>query len=189
MSYTELKIAESNGDVVGFKEYRNSHGGASYAWSSLCQKHFGDSVLWLFDGDIWEKFDKLNFPPHIKAVLYFSYDYAFVKKEHLQQFVSDIRQFIAEYPPEENRICHLLTWADDIERDIIGTDALGVCLYATSVGEDFWEATEVKECCSECCDCEWKPYNINLESKHFSIYDEIEKESLEISETTTPPRL
>lgn len=168
MSYCEL-IMFRNGEPSDSIEFRNAWGGAARIWTSLFDTYMKDPSKgfdnWLSrccnpqDRSLWDLAKRKDLPMFERAVHAATFDSAIVRNEHFKQFANHLREFVAKYPVE-GKVCHLSSWADEIE----SCDAEAVGFYGTSVAENTWyEFDDEKD--------ESVPYNLNTGDKHFEVYD------------------
>lgn len=175
MSYCELKIIDKKGDVIGYKEYRNAHGGCAFIWDGIYDRYLKDPNKqydsWLSNSDkLWPLYKDKNIEEWIRIVLASTYDTAMIKRKNLIAMADYYARFVCNFSRPDN-ICHLDDWA----RDIIQItkeypDCIGVCFYGMSVSEDPWWVYETSN-----NDDEGRPYNINVDTGHCFIFEEVRK--------------
>jgi hypothetical protein len=174
MSYCKL-ITFKNGkqdDGLGL-ECKNAWGGAAYIWDSLWERYARDPRKmydsWLMAAGrpgpegkrLWDLWKRQDLPMCMRAVHLATFDYAIVKRENLQRFAADLREFVKAFPVGE-RVVHLPAWADFIEQHP-EIEAIGF-----HVSENLWDGPQDDE--GECKN----PYDMATGDKHFDVYDEIE---------------
>lgn len=151
-------------------QYKNSWGGAAHIWTALYDKYISNRQPggWLCgDTDaLWELANRQDLPVVERAVHAATFDYAIIKKENYKRFAEDLRTFIAKYPvSREDQICHLPAWADFIE----SCEAEAIGFHGTSVSNNLWECFDSEK-------DEYVSYDLNKETKHFEVYEELNKE-------------
>jgi hypothetical protein len=172
MSYTQLYIIELDGNAIGGEEFRNSHGGASMIWTAICRRYSrtiwpdaplmqDQSCRWLSDDHIWEKFNALPLRWWEYNALRFTYDHQIVKAFDLELMAESLERF-EDAHGTPSCVCHLPAMAMEIRETIKDGYPLGVCLYATSCGDNLWSVYD-----DGSDDC--RPYNINIDTKHSFI--------------------
>lgn len=138
MSYCQL-IPFIDGKPSHGPEFRNAWGGAARIWTSLFDRYIKNPDTpfhnWMTDRSnaLWNLAKDQKLSRHEKAVLAFTFDQFYVRKEHFSMCAHDLRAFANQYPVA-GYVDHLAAWADAIEN----LDAEAVGLYATSVGENLW---------------------------------------------------
>lgn len=166
MSYCSI-ITFKNGKPNGEVEYRNSWGGTAYIWDALFEKYLKDPNkeydTWLCNKerarDLWQLSERPDIPLYMRAVLAATFDYAIVGRQHFKEFAKHLREFV-QYFGTRNRVCHLIEWADYIEK----CKAEAVGFYGTSVSRNLWFDWDEKKDKSI-------PYNLNKRDDHFEVYD------------------
>lgn len=138
MSYCQL-ITFTDGEAKRAKEFGNSWGGAARIWTPLYDRYLKDPNKpydsWLFDKTdrLWDLAKRESLQLFERSVHAFTFDNAYVNKEHFGQMVVDLRAFACSYPVPQ-MVDHLPAWADFF--DSCEADAVG--LYGTSVSENPW---------------------------------------------------
>lgn len=169
-----FKDGKAHSDI----EYSNSWGGAAYIWDSIYNEYLKDNSplgeydSWLigmrrYGQAFWDLAKNETLPDFMRAAHASQFDMAMVKKENYNKFAQHLRQFAARFPVNANTVCHLPTWANDIEK--LECDAIG--FYPTSVGEWLWS--------------EWDDdadeevmYNYLEGNKHFFLYEYLAEKSV-----------
>lgn len=137
MSYCQL-IPFHDGKPEHGEEFRNAWGGAARIWDALFKRYLKDPNIkydnWLGKraDDLWPLARREDLPEFERAVHAFTFDRAYVRREHFKKLAADLRKFASNYPAEG--IDHLPAWAQAIEN----LDAEAVGLYGTSVSENIW---------------------------------------------------
>jgi len=172
MSYAELKIVEENGDVVGYKKYKNSHGGAAFIWTQLYDKYLKDHNIshdsWLFGGDkLWKLSSDKSVPYFARKVLASTYDQVIIKRENLFDLVESFEKFLEVFSSSKNIVCHLFNWIEDIREIYKDNFCQGIAFYQMSVGQDPWWVYDNED--------EGRPYNLEKDEGHWFLFDEIEE--------------
>lgn len=146
-------------------EFRNPWRGVPRIWDALFDKYLKnprieyDSWLMRYGKDkgkgLWDLAKRDDLPMFERAVHAFTFDRAYVSREHFPNLIADLRRFDLRYPVDYPS--HLSAWADAIST--LDADAVG--LYGTSVSENpWWRYDEEKD--------ETLPYSIE---DGFEVYD------------------
>lgn len=138
MSYSQL-IPFVDGKPSRGAEFRNAWGGPARIWDALFDRYLKDPNIpyhnWLGKNAdaLWPLAKRSDLPRFERAVHAFTFDRAYVRRDHFPLLVADLRAFVARYPVAD-RVDHLGAWADAIQ----ALDAEAVGLYGTSVAENIW---------------------------------------------------
>lgn len=150
MSYSEMLTASSDGQLSGYKEYRNSHGFLALIWDVLCKKY--ERQIEKSQGrshysmDAWPKLwawvstePQPKLQPWEMNVLVMSYDRAFTQgKENLLIYADSLETFSkALVPGNDGRVNHLPQMAADL-RLAVEEGAEYVAWYGMSVIENMF---------------------------------------------------
>lgn len=132
MSYTTV-IAVWPGEKSGeLKELRNAFGSAPVIWDYMANRYLGHG--WMFDNDkLWPLAKRLDIPFHLRAVLAMTYDNMIVLRANYARAAECIRQYLNEYPVDENRVNHWPAIAELFESN---PDCPAIGLWCTSVCEN-----------------------------------------------------
>lgn len=163
MSYCEV-IEFRRGKPGESLECRNAWGGAAFIWSALFDTYLKDPKIpyhnWLGEDNskLWALHARKDIEPALRNVLRSTFDYALVYRKDFKRFAGDLRYFVT-WAGTRDAVCHLLAWADFIER----SKAQAVGFYHTSVAENPWYdySDEAKELV---------PYDLKKGTKHFDVY-------------------
>jgi hypothetical protein len=172
MGYTELFYINKEGDTVSFKKYHNPWGGAAFIWTQIYDRYLKDNSKefdsWLFNQQpLWDSVNDKAIPLSICTVLAFTFDYAIIEYDKIPKMVEYLKEFLEIFSPDKNIVCHLGEWYDDMMKIYYREDNHGICLYPTSVSENLWSIYgEEKD--------EYRPYNVNVDDKHWFIFKEME---------------
>lgn len=170
MSYCSL-IYFRDGKPFAESEYRNAWGGAAKIWSDLFDAYLKRPSVpydnWLTrcagnDSSLWDLAKRRDLPMFERSVHASTFDRAIIRREHFQQFVAHLRDFVSKYPAGD-KVCHLLAWADAIE----SSDAEAVGFYGTSCSCNPWYRFDEEN-------DESIPYDLTTGDQHFEVYDWIE---------------
>jgi hypothetical protein len=170
MSYCSL-VYFRDGKPFAESEYRNAWGGAAKIWSDLFDAYLKRPSVpydnWLMrcagdDSSLWDLAKRKDLPLFERAVHASTFDHAIIRREHFQQFVRHLREFVSKYPAD-GKVNHLPSWADAIET----SDAEAVGFYGTSVGDNPWFRYDSDS-------NETIPYDLNTGDEHFEVYDWLE---------------
>jgi hypothetical protein len=169
MSYTELKVFDKNGDAIGYKKFKNSRY-VTVIWMRIAEKYgiskegYGYEViakddkakelceLYYCDDDIelndWyaltSTFDNVVIPPESIECVADALEEFFVSRgyvEHGHELAGAMREAL---------------------KTVEG--CRGLAFYISSINSDPWR---VREGCIECCDPDYRPYNLDLDEKHW----------------------
>lgn len=164
-------------EVIEFKDGKpdnslecpNAWGGAAYIWTALYEVYCKDPLKqydsWLMKPErVWELYRRKDIPMNLRRVLISTFDYAVVYPRDFKQFAQDLRAFVT-WAGTRNCKCHLLTWADFVEKST--AEAIG--FYGTSVAENLWYSYDKDK-------DESVPYDLKTGAKHFDVYEEITNE-------------
>ncbi len=158
-----------DGVAANWHEFSNSWGGAARVWQTLFEKYIPKKSEWdgfltaADDGRLWKVCRDERLSDAERIVYGFCCDDALVKRGDFRRMADALREF-ARQNPVSGVVCHMEGFAkvfDDASGDAIG-------LYATSVGEDPWTTYDDKK-------DEYAPYDIRTGSKHWFLFDELEK--------------
>ncbi len=162
MSYTELKVAELNGFVETYQEYRDAWGGLAYIWNSIWNKYLkkGDLDTWLIEKNhkrLWDAVKDEKIPGWIRLIHASTFDYIIVEYNKLPIISRYYKKFVETFPPPPAG-CHLIEWSEDcmkIYNEYNSNNCAGICFYGTSIVEDIWE-----------------DYNLSKSDKHRFLFEE-----------------
>ena len=177
----------SSGDVEHFGDYQNGLGFAMPIWTYLAEKYlrkpgekdhefFGR--WWIQDNcrGVWALENDKRMERFERVVLLASFDRVIVRAENFKELAAAFDKFHDLYLEKKpQNVCHYRAMGREIEKM---EDVLGVCWVATSVGENLWTVYEDCEC-PKCKNVhqqeEPRPYNINIDNKHWFLFEELEK--------------
>ncbi len=143
MSYCAL-VYFKDGKANSETRYGNSHGGSAYIWRNLYDKYLKDPNKlydnWLLSSHesgapLWKLARAEEVPLGQRIVHMFTFDQAIVKKENFVELAKYLREFV-EFFGTQGCVCHLLEWADALEKNEGDFEAVGV--HGTSVCENPW---------------------------------------------------
>jgi len=125
-----------------YREYSNAWGGAAFIWGHL-QRHLGwKEADWLFEvgkegsRSLWNIAVREDIPIEDRVAMAITFDLCYIEAVDVPAIAQSLRRFVGKYGTQE-KVCHLLTWADDMETMIQeGAQAIG--FHHTSVGENPW---------------------------------------------------
>lgn len=168
MSRTELYIVKNTGELELYKEFGNSHRGASLLWQNLGDKYL-DGLKWYNEkqmGMLW----KLDRDPRVsreeKILLISTYDHELIKKENLEQFVDACEKVyfhdnghFKEYPEVMKEIMKL-------------KDVIAIGWNQTSVNCGVWDVYD------DCKHCDTgtiqRDYNVLKDKDHQFLFEYLE---------------
>lgn len=165
MSHCKV-IRFKNDKKTEYLECKNSHGGAARIWDAMYKKYLrrypndptDNWLLGKWQSDLWKVADAVTVPDPFRAVLASTYDHAIVRRENFQQFASDLRSFVAAFPPGPC-VCHLEAWAEYVESS--GDDVWAIGFHGTSVSDNLWVKYDDDDCV---------PYDFDTNTRHFDVY-------------------
>lgn len=182
MSYSTLYSLNVEGEVRGEKEYRNGHGYAMPIWSWLHEKYIkphdpGSYVLSGGGKPVFSLRDDPRLEDWERICLWASFDWAIVKAQDCPELTKAFRRLHEEFKAKlPDHVCHYGEMANDIDA-LVKSGAQGVAFWATSVAADDWGANH-GECTCACGNVhdneEPRPYNINVDARHFFMFEEME---------------
>jgi hypothetical protein len=129
MSNTTV-IAVWPGEKSGvLKELRNAWGCAPVIWDHMANRYLGRG--WHSAGDdLWPLAKRQDIPFHRRAVLAMTYDNMIVLRADYARAAECIRQYLGEYPVEEDRVNHWPAIAELFESN---PDSPAIGLWCTSI--------------------------------------------------------
>lgn len=142
MSYTSMMMFRGRKPKTEIR-YGNSWGGSARIWDALFDKYLKDPKLpydtWLTGGEkaqaLWGLAKREDLPMFERAVHTSTFDRAFVLRKDFARFCADLRAFDAAYLVQQ-RVSHLVKWAEDIEKCDAKTQA--VAFYHNSISDNPW---------------------------------------------------
>lgn len=177
MSKTELYIVKKDGELELYKEFGNSHRGASILWSNLSKKYLNVSWITLANKEmkkLWNLDRDSNVPRALRILLISTFDHFLIKKENLPQFIDACEEVY-----KKNYFDDLGHFEDypEVMREIMELDdVIAITWNQTSVCCDTWYAYDV---CKHCDNGTiQRDYNIFVDKNHeflFEYLKEIEK--------------
>lgn len=203
MSRMEIYGVKESGEVEPMYELGNSWLGAALVWTQLGNKYIGkydsmadlvererlrregknpDEVLGKHDPFGWTRTWKLQDSPRITevdwCVLVTTFDWCIVPKEQFEHVIHCFREFHKEFPTSHYAKC-----AEAIER-LRDAGYIGYCINATSVNSNPWCVRLPEEEVPEDGD-DFRPYNINTDTKHWFFNKETRLKKIEESNGNT----
>jgi len=135
MSYTTILAVSREGHET-IKELHNSWGSAPFVWDKLCSIYLDDKH-WFLNRDnaeaLWALARREDIPFWHRSVLVMTFDRAYITRDDFGRAAGDIRQFLADFPPEPGHINHWDAIADLLSGDP-SISAIG--FWHTSVSEN-----------------------------------------------------
>ena len=164
MSHTTLHAIKSDGSLIDYAEFRNSHGGAAAVWNILCEKYGISSKMpyrcWSCDHNpdrkkpsgfaawealwTWAEAHKDALPPWELVTLMTTADYVIVRTASLAVVADHMERFHAAWrliKDEAGHVFHVGDQAAELRQVAIDAQTegyLGVCWTQTSVCADMW---------------------------------------------------
>lgn len=171
MSYTGIYAILSDGSLSHYKDISNSWLGAFNIWDELSKRYLNKkaSEMMSKEGEIQELWDMVrdeSVPKSARIVLASTYDNVLVKKENIQILIDAMETFC------ENFNAGSLPKQIEILRNIQSENILAVAWNQTSVSYT-WYTNRYEECpcCGNPIDDDELPYNINIDSKHWYLFE------------------
>lgn len=184
MSTTEIYGFKANGYAEFIGETQNAFRGAFVIWESFEKNHLdplppmanGKSYSRTVTGEGLDDLWKLPYTDKIsreeKIVLLSTFDKNVVRSSELAELINAYRAFDKNF--EFETYCSLPEQAQILEKHKEQYVAFG--FNQTSVNSAFWTEDRNTCECENCDGCQEDYYNINTESEHFYIFDELDKE-------------
>jgi hypothetical protein len=147
MSYSELfgVFPGEDRDAVSLLELKNGHGTAPVVWNEMSQRWLGwEEHQYFMHGiegmdPLWQLYQHLGIPAAHRAVLVFTFDRAYVEKQHYDRFARDVECFNDSRMHYTNP--HWVNhWPKVAELFASEPEYPAIGLYATSVGDCLWTA-------------------------------------------------
>ncbi len=186
MSSTELYGFNANGFAEFIGETQNAFRGAFVVWETLEKKYLkplplknsaGISFTRAVSGegldDLWELpyTDKISRTE--KIVLLSTFDRSIVRSSNIDELINAFNSFDSIFD-----LCatytSLVEQAEILEKHKNNYIAFG--FNQTSVNSAFWTDDRNTCECEHCEHCKEDYYNLNTESEHFNIFDELNKD-------------
>lgn len=180
MSSTEMYLVDGDGDVVHWREFKNSHGGAAAIWSVLTQHYLKlDAYAWCEQRVLDRLFDAApRMDPIDRVVLLSTDDDVMVKRDDVPSLADAFDAFYDRWKAQRvGMVFSLREQAAAMREALEHEDTQGICWNQTSVNESPWYepmpgetidgefgGESYEEIVDE-DDCEWG-YNINVHTKH-----------------------
>jgi hypothetical protein len=173
-------VTFENGKAGKEVEFRNAWGGAAFIWSALFDRYLKNPAIeyhnWLSVSarnngkELWELADREDLSVCERIVMKSTFDYAIVRRIHFEEFCGHLREFVRMYPPVGSALCHLVAWADEIERLIVPVAEIeAVGFYGTSCSDNLWFLPAGD-------DEDYEGYDLNNNDKHFEVYESMESD-------------
>lgn len=157
MSYMEVYVVEPNGGVSRFTEFKNAWLGAATVWDCLGRKYLGTT-------NDWKAVFALQKDSRLSEcelfTLFATFDNVIIGKEHFEYARAKFEEFNKQCDSHFRSLSTLL-------QGLEAKGYLGFCFNQTSVNSSPWEVWEGEDDC--------RPYNINVDTKHWFLTDEILK--------------
>ncbi len=164
-------VAKNGTTFEPIAEFRNSWGGASYVWSAICAKIFGDPQRWLFKAEeLWPLYKDARLTDVERITLASTFDRVLVRAEEGKRLASILRAFVEAHPPEKGQACNLLDQAAILEAVEPGA-VIG--WQQTTVSPSHWGRHYDYNQDDECEDEEGWLYDLSLQTDHYFLFDEI----------------
>lgn len=180
MSRTELYIVKKDGSLELYKEFGNSHRGASLLWSNLWKLFYPEFHFPHFNDDknielLWN-LDQNSEVPRVLNILHVStFDHMLIRKEKLSEFIEAIENVIQAKYFNDNG--HFRDYPEVMKEIMKLEDVIAIGWNQTSVCCGVWDVYEECPTCGE--SSIQRGYNVLKDKDHqflFEYLDEIEKE-------------
>jgi hypothetical protein len=126
------------------ESYQNSHGGAPVVWNFMAQRYLNVPHYYHLDNDdlLWatsrnEKADLAH-----RKVMTMTYDRAVILREHVDQAVKHIHEFLAEFQYPMNTVNHWAQIAEDLQKHNQKGKYVGFGFCMTTIGETLFQGEE-----------------------------------------------
>lgn len=185
MSATEIYGFKADGNAEFIGETQNAFRGAFVVWEHFENKHLeplppiasGKSYSRTVTGESLDDLWALPYTNKItraeKIVLLSTFDKNVVRNSELAELIDAYRAFDKNF--EFETYCSLPEQAEILEKHKDKYVAFG--FNQTSVNSAFWTEDRNTCECENCENCQEDCYNINTESEHFYVFDELDKEN------------
>lgn len=183
MGYATLHVIQPGGDVEEWKEYHNSPGFAIPIWVWLAERYLGQTRPdWLLQEGtpLFDLRSDSRLEEWERICLWASFHYVIIERDDLRKLTAAFRvaerKFTEKNPGNQ---CHYGAMANDIQDLSASLNIRGVAFGTNSADWDGWTVND--ECTCKCGDIhqvdEERPYNIDKDEKHFSVFKEMEAAS------------
>lgn len=165
MSYTTVKLINTEWKVIDVTRLSNSWGCAAYVWGALAKRYLNDDYKWLSDPvasrATWDLYKDDRLQDFEKIVLASTFDYAIIEYSRFEAAAEAFTAFPRKHDPGKG-VCHMVTIAN-LLRTYANAPSIGMCFQQTSVSRDCWvgEYDEHLE--------ESTPFNF-AEEKHYFVF-------------------
>jgi hypothetical protein len=167
-----MYVVGVDGNVRWQKDFRNSWRGAMLVWDKTADM-LGVDKTWGFTAScppylkrVWAIVNDLSQPIALRAVVMATFDNVMVKRENLERLAN----YIEEWAKTVDDSGHLLEQGAELRSLAIDDDIRAVCWNATSVNCDPWWVYETDD-----DDDEGRPYNVDRDTKHWFLFDELKE--------------
>lgn len=169
MSRTELYIVKNTGELELYKEFGNSHRGASLLWHNLGKKYLG-GLKWHNKKEM-EKLWRLDQDPRIsreeKILLISTFDHFLIKKENLPKLIEACEKVYFE------DIGHFKDYPEVMKEIMKLEDIIAIAWNQTSVSSGVWDVYEMCPTCEH--DTLHRDYNILKDKDHQFLFEYLEE--------------
>ena len=148
MSYSTLQAIWPGERHENIVEYRNSWGTSPIVWDVFCERYLRlGKHWWLLEGTktpnpLWDAWKRDDIPKGHRAVLLFTLDNVYVKKDDYRRFAKDLREFLDGAMISANHFNH---WPLIAQRFEMEPDYPALALWCTSVTPDPWNGPYVED--------------------------------------------
>lgn len=160
MSYTEMYVVRSSGEVESAWTFSNAFQGAIFVWERLCEQYrIGGSRLGGRYEALWARTNELA--PDDRWVLASTYDRVIIPRESLPRLIEAFERFLTRHstPNLERQLTALRVM-------LVEPDVIGVCYNQTSVNAGAWQVPDPED------EGNLIPYNINRDKGHWFLTED-----------------
>jgi hypothetical protein len=172
MSYTEMYRVDANGDVQPYEDFHNAWRGAFLVWREMSKAYLGKEFpLHKLETDAretWDLWKNAEIPVAYRIVMAHTFDNVMIRRENFTRFIEAVEEYAETFDAGT-----LLEQAQAVAR--IPEDTLAICWNPTSVNCNPWQKHEICETCNQEIVDEYRPYNINVDERHWFLFDHLEE--------------
>ncbi|MDC5046801.1 hypothetical protein OHW25_12790 [Acinetobacter baumannii] len=165
MSYTTVLAVYPNEKFEELFELRNAWGTAPVVWDAMAQTYLRKSNFMVCGNELWPLWKDKTIPEVHRAVHLITFDRAYIEKKDFQRAAADIRTFLKDFPPQENRVNHWTEIADYLETN---PDVPAIGFHMTSVTENLYQGDWNEEI---------EDYDAPDWDRFYSVYSSLEEEA------------
>lgn len=163
MSETVLYQIEKSGEVTHFDEVKNSFIGAFKIWQQLSDKYGFEMSMRMGPTQAWKAFSKGTYTPFEDVVIGTTFDNVIVLKENIPNVINAMQQYDEAHPGTS-----VSKQVDILKNMLEDENTIGVAWQQTTTSDSTW-LPEFDDDDNEIV------YNINEQSKHWNLFDDLDK--------------